>query len=31
MGRASLCGEITSKIIGELEAGRVPYVQPLSR
>jgi antirestriction protein ArdC len=27
-GRASLYEEITSKIIGELEAGRVPWVQP---
>jgi antirestriction protein ArdC len=26
--RASLYDEITSKIIGELEAGRVPWVQP---
>ncbi|GLH76534.1 hypothetical protein SSBR45G_14420 [Bradyrhizobium sp. SSBR45G] len=27
-GRASLYEEITSKIIGELETGRVPWVQP---
>ncbi|MDU6834432.1 MAG: zincin-like metallopeptidase domain-containing protein [Bradyrhizobium sp.] len=27
-GRAGLYEEITSKIIGELEAGRVPWVQP---
>jgi antirestriction protein ArdC len=27
-GRASLYEEITSKITGELEAGRVPWVQP---
>ncbi|CCD97216.1 putative ardC antirestriction protein [Bradyrhizobium sp. ORS 375] len=27
-GRASLYEEITTKIIGELEAGRVPWVQP---
>ncbi|BAM86846.1 ardC antirestriction protein [Bradyrhizobium oligotrophicum S58] len=27
-GRASLYEEITSRIIGELEAGRVPWVQP---
>ncbi|WP_315764505.1 MULTISPECIES: ArdC family protein [unclassified Bradyrhizobium] len=27
-GRASLYEEITSKIIGELESGRVPWVQP---
>ena len=26
--RTSLYDEITSKIIGELEAGRVPWVQP---
>jgi antirestriction protein ArdC len=26
--RASLYGEITDKIIAELEAGRVPWVQP---
>jgi antirestriction protein ArdC len=27
-GRASLYDEITDKIIAELEAGRVPWVQP---
>jgi antirestriction protein ArdC len=27
-GRTSLYDEITGKIIGELEAGRVPWVQP---
>ncbi|MGJ5132015.1 ArdC family protein [Bradyrhizobium oligotrophicum] len=27
-GRASLYEEITSKVLGELEAGRVPWVQP---
>jgi len=26
--RASLCDDITNKIIGELEAGRLPWVQP---
>jgi len=26
--RTSLCDDITSKIISELEAGRVPWVQP---
>lgn len=26
--RASLCDDITNKIIAELEAGRVPWVQP---
>ncbi|MGJ4950033.1 ArdC family protein [Bradyrhizobium sp. HKCCYLS20291] len=30
-GRASLYEEITTKIIGELEAGRVPWVQPWGR
>jgi hypothetical protein len=29
-GRANLCDEITGKIIAELEAGRVPWVQPWS-
>ncbi len=30
-GRASLYTEITDKIVAELEAGRVPWVQPGAR
>jgi antirestriction protein ArdC len=30
-GRTSLYDEITGKIIAELEAGRVPWVQPHRR